>query len=113
MASPAASLGTMKRRKPDRRAVEAMGAALAHSDRPLVLASGILGMTAGRVATEDDGLVPGAEVRANPAGLRAATALLTLSLRGIGVRSSVLRLPPTVHGDGDNGFMATFVAIAR
>ena len=33
-------------------------------------------------ATEDDGLVPGAEVRANPAGLRAATALLTLSLRG-------------------------------
>jgi nucleoside-diphosphate-sugar epimerase len=97
----------------DRRAVEAMGAALAESDRPLVLASGMLGLTPGRVATEDDGLVPGAEVRANPAGLRSATALLTLSLRGIGVRSSVLRLPPTVHGDGDNGFMATFVGIAR
>jgi nucleoside-diphosphate-sugar epimerase len=30
-----------------------------------------------------------------------------------GVRSSVLRLPPTVHGDGDNGFMATLVGIAR
>jgi nucleoside-diphosphate-sugar epimerase len=29
------------------------------------------------------------------------------------VRSSVLRLPPTVHGDGDNGFIASFVAIAR
>jgi nucleoside-diphosphate-sugar epimerase len=97
----------------DRRAVEAMGAALAESDRPLVLASGMLGLTPGRVATEDDGLVPGAEVRANPAGLRSATALLTLSLRGIGVRSSVLRLPPTVHGDGDNGFMATFVGLAR
>jgi nucleoside-diphosphate-sugar epimerase len=97
----------------DRRAVEAMAAALAESDRPLVLASGMLGLTPGRVATEDDGLVPGAEVRANPAGLRSATALFTLSLRGIGVRSSVLRLPPTVHGDGDNGFMATFVAIAR
>jgi nucleoside-diphosphate-sugar epimerase len=97
----------------DRRAVEAMGAALADSDRPLVLASGVLGLTVGRVATEDDGLVPGPEVRANPAGRRSATALLTLSLRGIGVRSSVLRLPPTVHGDGDNGFMATLVGIAR
>ena len=98
----------------DRRAVEAMGAALAGSDRPLVLASGMLGLTVpGRSATEDDGLVPGAEIRANPAGLRAATALLTLSLRGVGVRSSVLRFPPTVHGDGDNGFVAAFVGIAR
>ena len=97
----------------DRRAVEAMGAALAGSDRPLVLASGILGLTAGRMAKEDDGLVPSAEVRASPAGLRAATALLTLSLRGIGVRSSVLRFPPTVHGDGDHGFVATLVGIAR
>jgi nucleoside-diphosphate-sugar epimerase len=97
----------------DRRAVEAMGAALAHSDRPFVLASGLLGLIVGRAATEDDGLVPGALIRANPAGLRAATGLFTLSLRGVGVRSSVLRLPPTVHGDGDNGFVATFVAIAR
>jgi nucleoside-diphosphate-sugar epimerase len=97
----------------DRRAVEAMGAALADSDRPFVLASGLLGLTAGRVATEDDGLVAGAELRANPAGRRSATALLTLSLRGIGVRSSVLRFPPTVHGDGDHGFVATLVGIAR
>ncbi len=97
----------------DRRAVEAMGAALAGSGRPLVLASGMLGLTAGRVATEEDGLVPSAEVRANPAGRRAATALLTLSLAGTGVRSSVLRFPPTVHGDGDHGFVATLVGIAR
>jgi nucleoside-diphosphate-sugar epimerase len=97
----------------DRRAVDAMGAALAGSDRPFVLASGMLGLAVGRTATENDGLVPDAVIRANPAGFRAATALLALSLRGIGVRSSVLRLPPTVHGDGDNGFMATFVAIAR
>lgn len=97
----------------DRRAVEAMGGALAGSDRPFVLASGMLGMKADRVATEDDGLVPSAAVRANPGGGRMATALFMLSLRGTGVRSSVLRLPPTVHGDGDHGFMATFVAIAR
>jgi nucleoside-diphosphate-sugar epimerase len=97
----------------DRRAVEVMGAALAHSDRPFVLASGMLGLTAGRTATEDDGLMPSPEIRAIPAGLRSATGLLALSLRGIGVRSSVLRLPPTVHGDGDNGFIATFVSVAR
>ena len=97
----------------DRRAVEAMGAALADSDRPFVLASGMLGLKVGRVATENDGLVPGDEVRANPAGRRAATALLTLSLAGTGVRSSVLRFPPTVHGDGDHGFVATLVGIAR
>jgi nucleoside-diphosphate-sugar epimerase len=89
----------------DRRAVEAMGAALAGSGRPFVLASGMLGLATGRVATEDDGLVPSAEVRANPAGRRVATALLALSLAGMDVRSSVLRFPPTVHGDGDNGFI--------
>lgn len=97
----------------DRRAVEAMGAALAGSNRAFVLASGLVGLAADRPATEHDGLVPSNEVRGLPAGIRAATALLALSLRGIGVRSSVLRFPPTVHGDGDNGFVPTLVALAR
>jgi nucleoside-diphosphate-sugar epimerase len=97
----------------DRKAIEAMGAALAGSERPFVLASGMVGLALGRTATENDGLVASAEIRANPAGVRSANALLTLSLRGIGVRSSVLRFPPTVHGDGDHGFMARFVSIAR
>ncbi len=97
----------------DRRAVEAMGAALAGSDRPFVLASGVAGLSIGRPATEDDGLVPSALLRAAPPGIRQATALLALSLRGIGVRSSVLRFAPTVHGDGDKGFIATYVAVAR
>jgi nucleoside-diphosphate-sugar epimerase len=97
----------------DRRAVEAMGAALAESDRPFVLASGMLGLSVGRLATENDGLTIAPQARANPASRRHATSLYALSLAGIGVRSSVLRLPPTVHGDGDNGFIATFVGIAR
>jgi nucleoside-diphosphate-sugar epimerase len=97
----------------DRRAVEAMAAALAGSDRPLVLASGMLGMTPGRVATENDGLVPSAQARGNPALRRHATALFVLSLAGTGVRSSVLRFAPTVHGDGDHGFVRTLVTVAR
>lgn len=97
----------------DRRAVEVMGAALAGSGRPFVLASGVLGLVAGRVATEHDGLVPDGPMRAAPPGLRGATALLALSLRGVGVRSSVVRFPPTVHGAGDKGFIATFVGVAR
>jgi len=91
-----------------------MGAALAGSDRPFVLASGVAGLSLfGRPATENDGLVPSDLMRAAPPGIRQATALLALSLRGIGVRSSALRFAPTVHGDGDNGFIATYVAVAR
>ncbi len=56
----------------DRRAVEAMGAALAGSDRPFVLASGMVGLALGRPATENDGLV--AESR-DPGQPRRASAL--------------------------------------
>jgi nucleoside-diphosphate-sugar epimerase len=100
----------------DRRAVETFGEALAGSDRPLLIASGTLAVAPGRLATERDGhdLDPAA-VAAPGDGPRArwATAEFTLSLASRGVRSSVVRLPPTNHGDGDNGFMAALVGIAR
>jgi nucleoside-diphosphate-sugar epimerase len=99
----------------DRRAVETMAEALAGSDRPLVIASGTLGVAPGRVATELDGHVenPSLAVYGEGPLARRATAEFVLSLAVSGVRSSVMRLPPTNHGDGDNGFVATLVAIAR
>jgi nucleoside-diphosphate-sugar epimerase len=100
----------------DRHAVEVFGEVLAGSGRPLVIASGTLGVAPGRVATERDGHDPDpalAAAHGSGPATRMATAEFTLSLASRGVRSSVMRLPPTNHGDGDNGFMATLVAIAR
>jgi nucleoside-diphosphate-sugar epimerase len=99
----------------DRRAVETFGDALTGSDRPLLIASGTLGLAPGRLATEEDG--HGSVPEGGTLGLgprtRWATSELVLSFASHGVRSSVVRLPPTNHGDGDNGFMATIVGIAR
>ncbi|MFC9846422.1 SDR family oxidoreductase [Streptomyces sp. NPDC060223] len=99
----------------DRRAVETFGEVLAGSGRPLLIASGTLGLTSGRVGTEEDGHGAAADGSAWSEGPRArlATAELTLSLASRGVRSSVVRLAPTNHGEGDNGFMKALVGIAR
>ncbi|MFD7658212.1 NAD-dependent epimerase/dehydratase family protein, partial [Actinosynnema sp. NPDC059797] len=96
----------------DRRVIEVLGEALAGSDRPLVIASGLLGVTTGRVATEEDGLDP-AEYPGGALQGRLATTRVTVDLASRGLRPSVVRLAPTVHGDGDNGFMAALVGIAR
>jgi len=98
----------------DRNAIEIFGEALAGSDRPFLIASGTLGLAPGRVATERDG-TPESDTQLPFSGAenRLANAHLALSLAGRGVRSSVVRLPPTCHGDGDNGFMAFIVGIAR
>ncbi|GAA5004213.1 SDR family oxidoreductase [Streptomyces siamensis] len=93
----------------DRRAVDTFGEALAGSDRPFVLASGVAGLAPGRVATERS--TPA--IDGSPVSMRQATARKALDLASRGVRSSVVRLSPTCHGEGDQGFMATLVAIAR
>ncbi len=99
----------------DRRAIEIFGEALAGSECPFVIASGVLGLAPGRVGTEQDGRDPNASAGAvsNGPERRMANAQMTLSLASRGVRSSVVRLAPTVHGDGDHGFMAALVGIAR
>jgi len=93
----------------DRRAVDTFADALAGTDRPFVLASGVIGLAPGQVATERD--MPA--VDGSPVSIRVATAQAVVALATRGVRSSVVRLSPTCHGDGDNGFMAALVAIAR
>jgi len=99
----------------DRRAIQAFGEVLAGSDRPFVIASGTLGLTPGRVATERDWHGPDTAAAPLPSGprTRMENAQMTMALASRGVRSSVVRLSPTVHGDGDKGFMATLVGIAR
>lgn len=94
----------------DRRAVETFGEALAGSDRPLIIASGLLGVAPGHLATERD--KPAAQ---GSGGLdtRLETAQKTVALASKGVRSGVMRLSPTVHGRGDNGFISFLVAGAR
>ena len=90
----------------DLAAIETLGRALAGSDRPLVIASGLVGLTPGQVATED--YLP--STSSNP---RILAAQATLDLARHGVRSAVVRLSPTVHGEGDLGFMHTLIDVAR
>ena len=101
----------------DRRVIETLGETLAGSERPFVIAGGTLGIAPGVLATEADGRSepdPALAALAEPGPqVRMATGRLLLSLASEGVRSSIVRLPPTVHGDGDHGFMAALVAIAR
>jgi nucleoside-diphosphate-sugar epimerase len=89
----------------DRRAIETLGAALAGSDRPFIVTSGtILLQRRGALAAEDDVAAPNFPRKSEDA---------VSSLAAQGVHTSVMRLPPTVHGAGDHGFVPRLIDIAR
>jgi nucleoside-diphosphate-sugar epimerase len=89
----------------DRRAITALGEALAGSSRPLIVTSGTGLLPSGRRTTEDDA----------PAGAmpRIATEEAATAIQARGINVSVMRLPPSVHGDGDHGFIPMLIGMAR
>jgi nucleoside-diphosphate-sugar epimerase len=92
----------------DRHAIEAVGSALAGSDRPLIVTSGTGLLTGGRLAIEEN--VPVSDAASTP---RVASEEAAASVAARGVRVSVIRLPPSVHGDGDHGFVPLLVGFAH
>jgi nucleoside-diphosphate-sugar epimerase len=85
----------------DRQIIEALGSALAGSDRPLIV-------TSGTGFNKENTRAP--DFTAHP---RLATEAAAASVAARGVRVSVVRLPPSVHGEGDHGFVPMIIRSAR
>jgi nucleoside-diphosphate-sugar epimerase len=91
----------------DRRAIDALADGLAGSARPLLVTAGLAYLAQGRPATEDDRPPPPSErmPRLSEAAADAAAER--------GVNAAVVRLAPSVHGEGDHGFVPLLVELAR
>jgi nucleoside-diphosphate-sugar epimerase len=89
----------------DQRAIEAIGAVLEGSDRPLLVTSGLAQLAPGRTATEED--VP------NTVSFPRKSEAAMAALKKRGVRTTTIRLAPSVHGHGDHGFVPILIGIAR
>lgn len=87
----------------DRQAASAMAKAMEGTNKPLVVTSATAVLVPGKVGVETD--APTTQTR--------AVSELVLSAKDHGVRVSVVRLSPTVHGAGDKAFVPALIDIAR
>lgn len=92
----------------DSNAIAAIGSVLAGSGKPLVITSGTMILPLGRIVNEKDIPDP-----TSPTAYRTPSEDVALELASRGVCTSVVRLPPSVHGDGDKGFVPNLINIAR
>jgi len=90
----------------DQKVIQALGDALAGSERPLIITSAIWLLPRGRLVNELDRPIAGP----NP---RIASEEVADAVADRGVKASVVRLPPSVHGEGDHGFIPMLINIAR
>lgn len=88
--------------------IDALAAALVGTTRRLVITSALGVLPRGVVSTEETAPTSGAAAHPRAASERAADAVAAR-----GVRVSVVRLPPSTHGDGDPHFAANLIRIAR
>lgn len=91
----------------DRRALEALARALEGTNKPLVATSATTVLAPGRIGTEAD-----APALDGLGCIRAASEVV-LGAAERGVRVSVVRLPPSVHDQGDRGFVPALIEVAR
>lgn len=91
----------------DRKVITAIGEALAGTNKPLVVTSGVGLLNYGRLVTEDD-IPASAEITPRAASEEAAKAVAAQ-----GVNSYIVRLPPTVHDKGDHGFIPMIINVAK
>ena len=94
----------------DRETIAFLGNELDGSARPLVVTSAVGVLAKGHRVTEADNPLP---VGSPGRNLRAASEEAANLMRARNVPTSVVRLPLSVHGRGDHGFVPTLMAIAR
>ena len=95
----------------DRRAIEALGSALAGSDRRLIVTSATGLVASGRLAVKELAIEGDVPVSGSIPRVASEEAAASVAARSVCV--SVVRLPASVHGDGDHGFVPTLIDFAR